>query len=191
MLPQITVNARQPDLYFTDSAFFRAVHQFRQRWRDQGRWTGDHPKSSRKGSGPFCSRRFRLPYVTPGWYVTPRLGLNVTHYALSYPPRVPFVLPIRSAARLPIFSVDSGMTFERSSNWFGRDYTQTLEPRLFYLNIPYKNQDDIPIFDTALADFNFAQIFADNQFSGWDRINNANQLTAAVEFSPDRSVQRQ
>jgi LPS-assembly protein len=72
------------------------------------------------------------------------------------------------------------MTFERSSNWFGRDYTQTLEPRLFYLNIPYKNQDDIPIFDTALADFNFSQIFADNQFSGWDRINNANQLTAAV-----------
>jgi hypothetical protein len=99
--------------------------------------------------------------------------------------------PIRSAARLPIFSVDSGMTFERSSNWFGRDYTQTLEPRLFYLNIPYKNQDDIPIFDTALADFNFAQIFADNQFSGWDRINNANQLTTAAEFPPDRSVEWQ
>jgi LPS-assembly protein len=72
------------------------------------------------------------------------------------------------------------MTFERSSNWFGRDYTQTLEPRLFYLNIPYQNQNNIPVFDTALADFNFAQIFADNQFSGWDRINNANQLTAAV-----------
>jgi lipopolysaccharide assembly outer membrane protein LptD (OstA) len=40
------------------------------------------------------------------------------------------------------------MTFERLSNWFGRDYTQTLEPRLFYLNIPYENQDDIPVFDT-------------------------------------------
>ncbi len=72
------------------------------------------------------------------------------------------------------------MTFERPSHWFGREYTQTLEPRLFYLNIPYRKQEDIPIFDTALADFNFAQIFADNQFSGWDRINNANQLTAAV-----------
>jgi LPS-assembly protein len=81
---------------------------------------------------------------------------------------------------LPIFSVDSGMTFERSSNWFGRDYTQTLEPRLYYLNIPYENQDDIPLFDTALADFNFAQIFSENQFSSWDRISNANQLTAAI-----------
>ena len=72
------------------------------------------------------------------------------------------------------------MTFERSSNWFGKDYTQTLEPRLYYLNIPYKNQDQIPIFDSAVADFNFAQIFSENQFTGWDRINNANQLTAAV-----------
>lgn len=72
------------------------------------------------------------------------------------------------------------MTFERSGNWFVRDYTQTLEPRLYYLNIPYKNQDQIPLFDTALADFNFAQIFSENQFSSWDRISNANQLTAAM-----------
>ena len=81
---------------------------------------------------------------------------------------------------LPIFSLDSGMTFERASNWFGRDYTQTLEPRLYYLNIPYKDQSAIPVFDSALADFNFAQVFSENQFSGWDRINNANQLTAAL-----------
>jgi LPS-assembly protein len=81
---------------------------------------------------------------------------------------------------LPIFSTDTGMTFERSSKWFGRDYTQTLEPRLFYLNIPYRDQSKIPLFDTGLADFNFAQIFSENQFSSWDRINNANQLTAAA-----------
>lgn len=49
-----------------------------------------------------------------------------------------------------------------------------------YLYIPYTDQNNIPVFDTALADFNFAQIFADNRFSGWDRINNANQLTAAL-----------
>ncbi len=168
LLPQVTVNARQPDLFATDSSFFGQYTYF------------VHPDSLKvEGQRTVLQPQISLPYVTPGWYVTPRLGVNVTQYALSYPVSVSNE---RSSINrsLPIFSLDSGMTFERPSNWFGRDYTQTLEPRLYYLNIPYKNQNDIPVFDSAQADFNFAQIFADNQFSGWDRINNANQLTAAV-----------
>ncbi|WP_313951758.1 LPS-assembly protein LptD [Accumulibacter sp.] len=168
LLPQLTVNARQPDLFSTDSAFFGQYSSF------------VHPDSSMvEGQRTVLQPQVSLPYVTPGWYVIPRVGVNVTQYALSYPTSAA-AAPDSINRTLPIASVDSGMTFERPSNWFGRDYTQTLEPRLFYLNIPYKNQNDIPIFDTALADFNFAQIFADNQFSGWDRINNANQLTAAL-----------
>ena len=168
LLPQITVNARQPDLYFTDSAFFGQYTSF------------VSPNANQvEGQRTVLQPQVSLPFVTPAWYVIPRMGVNVTHYSLS-DPVAGSVLPNSINRTLPIFSVDSGMTFERPSNWFGRDYTQTLEPRLFYLNIPYKNQNDIPIFDTALADFNFAQIFADNQFSGWDRINNANQVTAAV-----------
>ncbi|MEF8698950.1 MAG: LPS assembly protein LptD [Candidatus Accumulibacter sp. UW20] len=167
LLPQITVNARQPDIYTTDSAFFGQFTEF------------VHPDANMiEGQRTVLQPEISLPFVTPGWYVTPRVALNATHYSLSYP--AGGVGSDSISRTLPIFSVDSGMTFERSSNWFGRDYTQTLEPRLFYLNIPYKNQDDIPVFDTALADFNFAQVFADNQFSGWDRINNANQLTTAV-----------
>jgi LPS-assembly protein len=118
-----------------------------------------------------------LPYVKPGWYVTPKFGVNYRSYSLSG--NAAGTRDSISVA-LPIFSIDSGMTFERSSRWFGRDYTQTLEPRLYYVNIPHKDQSDIPLFDTGLADFNFAQIFSENQFSGWDRINNANQLTAAL-----------
>jgi LPS-assembly protein len=168
LMPQITVNARQPDFYSTDSAFFGQYTDF------------VRPDASTvEGQRTVMQPQISIPYVTPGWYVTPRLGVNVTNYALSYPGSAN-VLPTSINRNLPIFSVDSGMTFERPSNWFGRDYTQTLEPRLYYLNIPYEDQNDIPIFDTALADFNFAQIFADNQFSGWDRINNANQLTAAL-----------
>ena len=168
LLPQITVNARQPDLWLTDSSFFGQYTSF------------VHPDANMvEGQRTVLQPQISLPFVTPGWYVTPRVGVNLTHYSLSYP-NAGVVGPDSITRTLPIFSIDSGMTFDRSSNWFGRDYTQTLEPRLFYLNIPYKNQNDIPIFDTALADFNFAQIFADNQFSGWDRINNANQLTAAL-----------
>ena len=56
----------------------------------------------------------------------------------------------------------------------------TLEPRLFYAYIPFRNQDNLPNFDSALADLNYAQLFTENIFSGSDRISNANQLTAAL-----------
>jgi LPS-assembly protein len=81
---------------------------------------------------------------------------------------------------LPTFSLDSGLTFERDASFFGRSATQTLEPRLFYVYTPFRDQSLLPIFDTALADFNFTQIFSENRFSGYDRISDANQLTAAL-----------
>jgi LPS-assembly protein len=77
-------------------------------------------------------------------------------------------------------SLDSGLSFERPISYFGQNYTQTLEPRLFYLRAPVREQSGIPIFDTGLADFNFAQIFSENIYSGTDRIADANQVTTAV-----------
>ncbi|WP_301101792.1 lipid IV(A) palmitoyltransferase PagP [Propionivibrio sp.] len=173
MLPQITFTARKPDLYTTDSSFLGQYTAFTKPKQVINGVVTTDPDGQRTVLYPQVA----LPYVTPGWYVTPKIGVNATHYALSGQAAG---IPDAISRTLPIFSVDSGMTFERSSNWFGRDYTQTLEPRLFYLNVPYKNQDQIPIFDTGLADFNFAQIFSENQFSGWDRVSNANQLTAAA-----------
>jgi LPS-assembly protein len=168
LLPQITLNARQPDLYRTDSSFFGQYTSFA------------HPDSIKdEGQRTVLYPQVALPYVTPGWYATPKLGVHATQYSLNR--RAPTSVGPDSINRtLPVFSLDSGMTFERSSNWFARDYTQTLEPRLYYLNVPYRNQNKIPIFDSGLADFNFAQIFSENQFSGQDRFNNANQLTTAV-----------
>ena len=81
---------------------------------------------------------------------------------------------------MPIYSIDSGMTFERSSTLFGKSFLQTLEPRLYYVYIPFRSQEDLPIFDTAESDFNLAQIFTENIFTGADRINDADQITAAV-----------
>ena len=81
---------------------------------------------------------------------------------------------------MPIYSVDSALTFERETTLWTRDFLQTLEPRLYYVYIPFRSQDQLPNFDTAQMDFNLAQIFTENQFSGGDRINDANQLTAAV-----------
>ena len=81
---------------------------------------------------------------------------------------------------LPIFSVDAGVAFERDFSWFGKSLAQTLEPRLYYLLVPQRTQNNIPVFDSGLADFNFATIFSDNTYSGVDRIADANQITAAL-----------
>ncbi len=175
LLPQVTVNARQPDLGMTDVSFMGQFSSFSIDKRVQ--LVNGVPTLFPDGQRSVLYPQIALPYVTPGWYVTPKVGVNATYYNLS---GQAIGTPSSISRTLPIVSVDAGMNFERSSNWFGRDYTQTLEPRLFYLNIPYKDQSKIPIFDTGSADFNFAQIFSENQFSGWDRINNANQLTAAM-----------
>jgi LPS-assembly protein len=81
---------------------------------------------------------------------------------------------------LPILSLDSGLIFERDGSWFGRSAVQTLEPRLYYAWIPYRNQSTLPNFDSALADLNYVQFFTENIYSGYDRIVNANQLTLAL-----------
>src|SRR6185369_8473480 len=88
--------------------------------------------------------------------------------------------PAHQNLSLPWMSLDGGMIFDRDMNWFGRSATQTLEPRLYYVYAPYRNQDNIPIFDTGLADFNTAQIFSENRFAGGDRFGDANQVTAAI-----------
>jgi LPS-assembly protein len=119
-----------------------------------------------------------LPLVRPGWFITPKVGYHFTQYSLSNltDPNQP-----TSVTRtLPIASVNSGLFFERDTRAFGRDFIQTLEPRAYYLYVPYRNQSNIPLFDTAIADFNYAQIFSENYYSGPDRISDANQLTLAV-----------
>lgn len=173
LLPQLTLNARKPDLYGSDVALYGQYTHFTREDQYLGSTFIDGISANRMVLYPQLS----LPYVTPGWYVTPKIGVNYRKYSISGQQGS---TPDSISVTLPIFSIDSGMTFERPSNWFGRDYTQTLEPRLYYLNIPYEDQSDIPLFDTSVADFNFAQIFSENQFAGWDRISDANQLTAAA-----------
>ena len=114
------------------------------------------------------------PFQTSFFYITPKVGYHTTNYSFE-----DTTLPDESR-NLPIYSLDSALTFERETKLWGRDFLQTLEPRLYYVYIPFRPQDQLPNFDTALADFNLAQIFTENQFSGGDRINDANQLTAAV-----------
>lgn len=113
----------------------------------------------------------------PAFYLTPKVGVHSTYYQLGDNN----VASLPNASRtLPIFSLDGGMTLERTTILGGKDYVQTLEPRMFYVYIPYRDQTALPNFDSALADFSFAQIFTENRFFGSDRIGDANQVTLAL-----------
>jgi LPS-assembly protein len=81
---------------------------------------------------------------------------------------------------LPIVSVDSGLYFDRDTQWFGTKYRQTLEPRLFYLYVPEEDQKDIPVFDTGEYSFNYASLFRENRFSGSDRVGDENKLSLGL-----------
>ena len=117
------------------------------------------------------------PFVAPGWTVTPKAAFNAASYTLDQP----LADGRRNASRLiPTFSLDSVWAFERDTTWFGRAVRQTLEPRLLYVNTPFRSQSGLPNFDSAAKDFNFESIFTDNVFSGVDRVSDANQLTAGV-----------
>ena len=115
--------------------------------------------------------RIRYSLMRPGWFVRPALGVRSTAYHLNGAENDN---PTRT---LPIASVDAGMIFERS---MGDGRIQTLEPRLFYLYVPFEDQSDIPRFDTRELTFGFSQLFHHNRFSGPDRQGDANQLTAAL-----------
>jgi len=116
-----------------------------------------------------------LPLVNSFGFLVPQVGWSSTYYALDES------APKQSITRnLPILSVDSGLTFDRPFHFSGADYLQTLEPRAYYVYAPYRDQDDIPVFDTAQMEFSYAQMFTENQFVGYDRINDANQLTLAL-----------
>lgn len=116
-----------------------------------------------------------LPLAGASWYLTPKAAWRYTEYRLdNYSQGDHF---LRS---MPISTIDGGLFFDRELSLWDTPYIQTLEPRLFYLNVPYHNQSAIPLFDTSYNDFNFSQMFSDNRFSGADRQGDANQLTAAL-----------
>ena len=94
---------------------------------------------------------------------------------------------------VPIASIDGGLYFDRNTQYFGKNYRQTLEPRLFYLYVPEVDQEDIPVFDTSEYTFNYASLFRDNRFSGSDRVGDENKLSLGVtsRWIEDNGFERQ
>lgn len=177
------------------------------RWLEFG--MGTAAVAFRKAGFVEGQREDLYPYLaadfgSSAWFIRPKVAYRYTAYQLSggYPNYGYFgllgsgaVTPFdqKSPSRsLPIVSLDSGLVFDRSTSLFGNSYTQTLEPRLYYLYVPYRNQSNLPLFDTNLMSFDYWQLFSPNQFSGADRQMDANNLTAALttRLLDDSGVER-
>ena len=116
------------------------------------------------------------PWRKPGKFFKPKLSAYYTQYNLDN-----VATDDDSPSRfLYSLSADSGLIFERPLTLKQRSMTQTLEPRLFYLYVPYKDQNQLPIFDSAAYDFSFSQMFRENRFVGNDRISDENRIAVAL-----------
>ncbi len=129
------------------------------------------------------------PYLSysvngPGYFITPKVQYHLASYNLTNIPTVAqgglAGQPRSLTESIPTVSLDTGLVFDRSVRLFGQDYIQTLEPRLYYVYTPYRNQEFAPIFDTGESDFSLAEIYTPNTYAGNDRVADANRLTAGL-----------
>lgn len=127
-----------------------------------------------------------LPLDWSWGFVKPQVKFLQTNYDLSLDQQGKSTLLAEQefsssqSRSLAMYSVDSGLYFDRNTQWFGKDFRQTLEPRLFYLYVPEEDQTDIPVFDSGEYTFNYASLFRENRFSGKDRIGDENKLSLGV-----------
>ena len=129
-------------------------------------------------AGPIGNRvdlksTFSFPIRSFGTFIIPKLSLLYTQYDLSN-----VGVNEKTTHKRPLFrfSTDTGLFLEREINWWGKNFVQTLEPRVYYRYTPYRDQSEIPIFDTGRYDLSFLQLFRDDSFSGTDRIDDGHQI---------------
>lgn len=159
----------------------------------------DIPGGSRFDAKPYIS----MPLEGAGWFIRPTVAWRYTTYQLddelarqiatgraqadaasrgvAYTPAMDAMFFDNKPSRsLPIYSVDAGLQFDRQFERSGKSFLQTLEPRIFYLRAPYRDQSALPVFDTVPMTFGWGQLFRDNRYSSADRQSDANQITTAL-----------
>ena len=134
------------------------------------------PGGTRFDLKPYVS----MPFEGNSWFATPTLAWRYTGYQLEDALAAKLGGNTGPSRSLPIASFDAGMYFDRNTSVRGHGFIQTLEPRIYYLYAPYRDQSELPIFDTRAMTFSWGSLFRDNRFTGADRQINANQLTLAL-----------
>lgn len=162
-LPQLVVSGLKQGVFGVD-------------WRFGGELTNfSHPELV-DGQRLIVYPQASVPFRRTWGYLTPKLGFHFTRYNIPSNEK-----GFEDATRsVPIASVDAGLFFDRPWEFRGTGYLQTLEPRFFYVRVPYRDQSRLPNFSTAETDFGANTLFRENRFIGGDRIGDANQVTLAV-----------
>jgi len=167
-LPQVTLEGKAELLEMNNSYLLGTLDT---------EWVEFEHESTNKeqGSRFHIYPKLSIPIENHAWFIKPSVGYMFTQYETTDINGNDANLEDRG---LSVLSLDSGLFFER--NIADSSFLQTLEPRLYYLNIPFEDQSLIPIFDTSEQDFSFASLFRENRFNGIDRIGDTNQLTLAL-----------
>ncbi|MEX2130074.1 MAG: LPS-assembly protein LptD [Pseudohongiellaceae bacterium] len=118
-----------------------------------------------------------LALESPGWFLRPSAGIRYVGYQLE---NQALGSDEKPEVNIGVYSLDTGLVFERSMSFGGNGFTQTLEPRLYYLNSDYEDQSRLPLFDASEFSFSFNQLFRNDRFSGGDRVGDADQLSVAL-----------
>lgn len=155
-----------------------------------------------EGQRYYINPILTFPQIKPWGYITPSVEIAQNYYDLnnynstnsSNPYNflsnnydyLPISYPYNDIGHttfyhtIPRYSLDMGLSFEKETRVFQQAYTQTLEPRIYYLYVPYDYQSMVPVFDSGYMIFNSDQLFRTNRFSGFDRIGDANQIAYAI-----------
>jgi len=164
-LPQLTLNGdtkvfKTPLLFTLDSELVDFTHE---------------DESFTTGTRLIVRPGFQLPLSGASWFFNPAVKFSYAQYDLD--PNSSGGATSVDNRNLPVSSIDTGLFFDRNLD---NGLQHTLEPRLYYLNVPFQDQSDTPLFDTSTPDFSVSQLFRDNRFIGGDRVGDTNQLTLAL-----------
>lgn len=162
-VPQLVASGLKQDVFGLD-------------WLVSGELTNYRHPTLVNGQRFIAYPQVSWPFRRAWGYVNPKAGFHFTRYHLSGNDE-----GVSDANRsVPLASVDAGLYFDRQWDFGGGRYQQTLEPRLFYLRVPFRDQSHLPNFSTAEVDFGANSLFRENRFIGGDRIGDANQATVAI-----------
>lgn len=179
MLPRLNYNTYN-QTHWLDTAVHSELTRF------------DHSSSQRKA---YTGTRFHIEPVvtipiakTPGYRLSTEFKLMYTHYQQEVPDDMDAYYVQRgfdeladsTNRMLPSARVNGGLVFDRIGHWNNQLYTQTLEPEFQYLFVPYKDQNDIGLYDTTNMMPDYYSLFSDRRFAGLDRISDANKMSLGV-----------
>ncbi len=172
--PQIVARYNKWDVHGFDFSLTADTTRFE---ADYSQIPGGASTLLRNGQRSYAAAQLSRPWISSWGFITPKVQLHGTRYQLDSPLSNG---QLEANRLLPTYSLDTGLIYERDASFFGRGLRQTLEPRAFFVRTPYRDQSQLPSYDSGATDFNLTTIYSENPYVGQDRIADNNLVTLGV-----------